>query len=197
MSTEVIPLFSSPLYVSVDGEMPDVGKELQEIECVESGTGGFLSQETNVLDVLPQELSDWAYRHVREYVNGVMGVSSDHNLQIPNSWISVLHKGQSAGSHDHTNSMYSAVMFLSAPEGSAELVFDANRYKMLEPTIANYNLYNSSVYRISPKTGMICLFPSDMVHYVTEHQLDEPRVSLSFNIFVRGKFGVQTKLLTL
>jgi hypothetical protein len=32
---------------------------------------------------------------------------------------------------------------------------------------------------------------------VTEHQLDEPRVSLSFNIFVRGKFGVQTKLLTL
>ena len=37
MSTEVIPLFSSPLYVSVDGEMPEVGKELQEIECVESG----------------------------------------------------------------------------------------------------------------------------------------------------------------
>ena len=33
MSTEVIPLFSSPLYVSVDGEMPEVGKELQEIEC--------------------------------------------------------------------------------------------------------------------------------------------------------------------
>ena len=47
---------------------------------------------------------------------------------------------------------------------------------------------------IRPKTNDICLFPSVVNHSVDPNQSDEERVSLAFNAYVRGEFGVLHKL---
>ena len=58
-------------------------------------------------------------------------------------------------------------------------------------------MYNSSLYKVTPQQGMICIFPSHLVHYVPQGTNLTPRMSLSFNIFIRGLFGIHTKTLDL
>ena len=199
MFKEVTPLFPTPLYVAQDDDMPNVLDSLSDLERSPYGyaNGGERTDSTNIIDEIPQELSEWIYSHIKEYAYGVQGISTEHHIQIPNSWINFMHKDDRAHPHDHCNSIYSGIVFLSAPTGSAELIFEKNKYKTIEPTIAEYNLYNSHIYRITPQDGMICIFPSDLVHYVDVHTLDQPRISLAFNIFIRGEFGMHTKRLNL
>ena len=197
MTMEVIPLFSSPLYIDNDGNMPDVTELASGFAFENVSSGGALTQYPNVFTEMPKEFVEWANNHIKQYVYGIQGISQKHDIQVTNSWISKLNAGEAADSHDHTNSMFSGVIFLTTPEGSSELIFNKNQYKMIEPDIDSWNMYNSSIYKVTPQQGTICIFPSDLVHYVPRGTNLTPRMSLSFNIFIRGLFGVHTKSLNL
>lgn len=197
MTMEVIPLFSSPLYIDNDGKMPDVTELASGFSFEKVPSGGALTQYPNVLARMPKEFVEWTNHHIKQYVYAIQGISQKHDIQVTNSWISKLNDGEAADSHDHTNSMFSGVIFLTAPEGSSELIFNKNQYKMIEPDIDSWNMYNSSLYKVTPQQGMICIFPSHLVHYVPQGTNLTPRMSLSFNIFIRGLFGIHTKSLDL
>tara|TARA_B100000427_G_C15420615_1_gene556232 strand:+ start:63 stop:680 length:618 start_codon:yes stop_codon:yes gene_type:complete len=205
MSLEVLPLFSTPLYVANDGEMPEVDDDILDFEKMEypedfTTSTGDITKDPHILKKLPQ-LQTWVFKHIHEYVYGVSGVdSTKHEAEITNSWINIMFKGQNIEPHDHANSMYSGVCFLNAPKGGGDLTFHKNRYTTLQPHLHHKNLFNSTKYTISPENGMICIFPSDLIHYVTpcnQEDPKEPRISLSFNIICRGQYGDQTKLLTI
>ena len=205
MSLEVIPLFSSPVYVANDGEIPEVDKSILDFETMDypeefTIKTGTVTKNPHILKEFPQ-LQEWVFKHVHEYVYGVLGVDyNKHTVEITNSWINVMFKGQNINPHDHANSMYSGVCFINAPKGSGDLTFYVNRYMTLQPQLHEINLFNATKKIISPKNGMICMFPSHLQHYVTpcnQEDPKEPRISLSFNAICRGQYGEQTKLLTI
>ena len=157
MPSEVIPLFSTPVYVSNDGKMPEVTDVITEMEIADEpyNNTGNMTSARHALRELPQ-LQTWVMGHIEEYVYGVHGIDPKrHTVEVTNSWINFMYKGDSAHGHDHCNA-------------------------------------------ITPETGMIVIFPSDVGHSVTPCNLVNPkeaRISLSFNVICRGEYGVHTKLL--
>ena len=53
------------------------------------------------------------------------------------------------------------------------------------------NGYNSHLYHLPVRTGFMVLFPSGMFHGVPETKSKTARISLAFNSFFEGKFGIQ------
>lgn len=74
-STEVIPLFSSPVYVTVDDNMPNIMGAVENFDF-QNFAGynlGAQTVEQQILDKVP-DFKDWLKEHVAEYVFGVQGV---------------------------------------------------------------------------------------------------------------------------
>ena len=60
---------------------------------------------------------------------------------------------------------------------------------------AHQNVYNSSSWTITPKNGTMVMFPSSVMHYVQPNEIIDERVSVAFNVIVRGEFGNPTSFL--
>lgn len=72
------------------------------------------------------------------------------------------------------------------------MVFDRHRgYQQLElhPDRDKRNIYNTTQNVVEPKQGEVILFSSSLQHYVQPNMAAEPRHSIAFNCFIRGKLG--------
>jgi uncharacterized protein (TIGR02466 family) len=197
-STNIIPLFSSPVYVAVDETMPDVIDEIEQWEYQNLVGGGLGSQsvEQNVLDRLPS-IKEFLLPHIREYVHGVMGIDESHRIDSPCSWINVHQYLEKSGEHMHRNSMFSGIVYLRTHPNCGNLVFVNNKHDVISPHKTHTNVYNSNQWTLTPLDGMVVMFPSHLVHYVENNQDTARRYSLAFNIMIRGDFGNPTSLLSL
>jgi hypothetical protein len=64
-----------------------------------------------------------------------------------------------------------------------------NDYQTIKPEIKDWNLYNSETWWFTVKTGDIILFPSFLTHMVETKEEDNTRISLAFNVFIKGNIG--------
>ena len=152
MPLEVIPLFSSPVYVANDGEMPEVTDVIGDMDIAKEpyNNTGNMTSTRHALKELPQ-LQTWVYKHVQEYVYGIQGIDpKKHTAEITNSWINWMYVGDRANGHDHCNSQFSGVCFLSAPAGGGNLTFHSTKHHMLEPHLQHPNLYLSLIHISEP-----------------------------------------------
>ena len=199
-SAEVIPLFSSPVYVTVDNTMPNVIEQVEQLDYMEFNrtfNAGKQTYNQNVLNDLP-DLKEWLTKHIEEYCFGVMGIDTEsHTLEITCSWVNRHDQMDRAHEHVHRNSMFSGIIYLQTEEGCGDLVFLNNAYQMISPRLAHPNVYNAKKWTVSPLDHMVVIFPSDLVHYVSQNNRSRPRYSLAFNIMVKGTFGNPTSFLTL
>jgi ectoine hydroxylase-related dioxygenase (phytanoyl-CoA dioxygenase family) len=60
--------------------------------------------------------------------------------------------------------------------------------------VKEYNSFNSNSWWFSVETGDIVLFPSSLTHMVETKKGDNTRVSLSFNVFIKGTLGSNKNL---
>ena len=75
LTDKVIPLFSTPVFVEVGKDMPDVIPNIKDLEYHNYSNrhkGGEQTTNMNILDTLP-ELTEWLSPFVKEYVYDVMG----------------------------------------------------------------------------------------------------------------------------
>jgi len=213
MTDTLVPLFSTPLYISEDSDtMPDIMPELassgivrggwdntlpnsfRSIELVHSN-GGSQSVDNNILDRFP-ELKQWVMKHVNIYCFDIMEIDSDtHTVDIVCSWLNVHPQFARAPRHTHRNSCYSGVFYIKTFDGCGELIFERSDHQILCPTYAHQNVYNSSSWTITPKNGTMVMFPSSVMHYVQPNEIIDERVSVAFNVIVRGEFGNPTSFL--
>ena len=71
--TDIIPLFSSPVYVAEDPSMPNIIKDIEGWEYHKAPQQGSQTFEMNVLNKLPK-FRDWLQYHVEQYVWKVLGI---------------------------------------------------------------------------------------------------------------------------
>lgn len=183
---EVVPLFSCPIYVS---QIDDVNLNFNEISWSKN-YNNFISSTQNVLnDTEFAKLMPSISRSINEYFYGVMGVKEQAEIFITESWLNKTDKGQTHHRHWHPNSVISGIVYLQGDETSGFTRFITSRYDQLEFEIENTNIYNSKSWSIEPLKNRILLFPSHVEHLVEEYQSDLPRITLSFNTFVRGNIN--------
>jgi len=112
-------------------------------------------------------------------------------LKISNMWININQKGDYNVEHDHPNSILSGVLWIKCPENCGGLQFNSSKSFLESYLLQNAdddfrretNYYNT--FTITPKNGVILLFPSHMRHSVEENTSNEDRISISFNLVLQ------------
>jgi hypothetical protein len=83
----------------------------------------------------------------------------------------------------------SGVFYIDCDEKLDKIVFYKDKYETIKLEIEQHNLWNSDSCIFYVKPGDIILFPSHLKHMVETTQSDKTRISLAFNIFIRGQIG--------
>jgi len=183
---ELFPLFSRPVFKST---VNTFNVDLSSIKWARN-YNNWISESQDVLNLEPfKEISIEICNKVADYFYGIMSVSQETELYITESWVNKTEKGQSHHRHWHPNSILSGVVTLSGNPESGRLKFITSYFDTLEFEVTDSNLYNSKSWSIPSVPGNIVIFPSSVEHLVEEYHGEEPRITLSFNTFVKGKIN--------
>ena len=100
-------------------------------------------------------------------------------------WGTCCEYGQKIHSHTHPNSFMSGVFYPQATQ--APIRFHTTP-RTIVPSVKYENICNSTSHVINPFENTMLLFPSTLQHESAANYQDEPRYSVSFNIFLKGFF---------
>lgn len=110
----------------------------------------------------------------------------DLDLAISDIWININETGHFNTLHIHPSSFLSGVFYVMARPGQGDLVVHrCNMQNFIINSVSNIqdiNTLNASSGSFEPKTGRLILFPSSLPHEVYANNLEEDRISISFNI---------------
>ena len=112
-------------------------------------------------------------------------------IEITNMWGNILRpQSQRAHApHTHSNNIFSGVFYLKTSSETAPIQFFDPRPQahIFTPRKKEFNILNSNLAQFNSETGYGVVFPSWLQHWVPETK--DERISISWNILVRGKYG--------
>lgn len=181
------PLFSKPVFKTYL-DVSDV--DTSNIKWAKNYQN-WISPSQNILGEPEYEkLAERIFEGLAEYFYGIMQASPDVHLIITESWFNKTEKGQTHHRHWHPNSILSGVVYLDSVGDTGKIKFITSQYDTIEYNTLDSNLYNSRSWSVTPESGTMLIFPSNVEHLVDEYQGDTPRISLAFNTFVKGNINV-------
>jgi uncharacterized protein (TIGR02466 family) len=196
MKLDTLKIFATALMTFELGR--DFTKE--ELDCVNSQELGFSvgnegSYNHRVLDEPPMlSLKKFAQNALDEYFLEIYSPArpNEIKLKLTQSWTNVTQFGENHHQHYHPNSIISGVIYINADKDCDNISFtNTKEIRPFQFDVKDNNGYNSHLYNLPVGTGFMVLFPSLMFHGVPETKSKTPRVSLAFNSYFEGKFGIQ------
>ena len=146
-----------------------------------SNRGGWHSKE--ILEPLPDALNE-LFSNFLGFVNDYWAqIKGLNNLMLGNFWVNINQKYDYNRTHDHQNSILSAVYYVDA-EGDDIGNFVAERDDTAEFFLGSYKNvsgFTGTSFAITPLTGFAFLMPSWMLHSVEQNLTDRDRISIAFN----------------
>lgn len=126
-------------------------------------------------------ISEFILNKTFEYLKYCGFKNVDLNVSL---FFSEMYKGDTHIKHVHPHCIFSGVFYLKVPEGSSQIVFydPAPQKEYGNPPIDILTDVNSPTIEISPKEGMLLLFPSWIQHEVKPNCSIEPRTTVVFNL---------------
>jgi|TARA_R110000824_G_scaffold224266_1_gene411957 uncharacterized protein (TIGR02466 family) len=191
--TFITELFATPVYIS------KIKKKFtqKELNFFKKSKLNLLNNEGNnsskdsyilnnkELDNLNKEL----LKKIKDYFNKVLSSTKDVEPYITQSWLNYTEKGQYHHKHAHPNSIISGIFYINADKKNDKVIFFKNHYQQIKLNVINYNNWNSETWCFPVETGKVMLFPSSLNHMVETKKGTNTRISLSFNVFVKGNLG--------
>lgn len=133
-------------------------------------------------------------KRIQDYFDKVL-CAKDVKPWITQSWLNYTRVNQFHHRHEHPNSFVSGVLYINADKANDTIKFHKKDYRQLKVgEVTSYNLYNSESWWFSVETYDLVLFPSYLTHAVEQKVGNNTRISLAFNVFVKGKLGFPTEL---
>ena len=186
-------IFPIPVYMSkLDRELTK--KELTFVDKSKldyyKNDGNITSNDNYILNQkVFSSLKEDLYLRVQDYFNKVLSTTDAVTPFITQSWLNYTETNQYHHKHAHPNSLVSGVFYVNCHEEFDKIKFFRNDYQTIKPEIKDWNLYNSESWWFTVKTGDIILFPSSLTHMVETKEGDNTRISLAFNVFIKGIIG--------
>jgi uncharacterized protein (TIGR02466 family) len=125
--------------------------------------------------------------HVNNYTKDIF--KYDAEVYITQSWLNVNPPGSSHTIHNHSNSVFSGVYYITLPKGVPFLTFYSPIKHMFHFTPTEWNTYNSNAWTIGLEEKDVVIFPSTIQHEVLTNTTNADRICIAFNTFVRGYIG--------
>ena len=209
---KVTNIFPTPVYVTkretelTSSEMEDI-KDLTEKEKWREETGAmgqtsaeekkFLvhrtKEHTYIFDTKLDSLKKFCEEHIDTYVNEVISPKNPElDFYITQSWLNWLQPGRMHPIHSHLNSIISGIFYVSTVEGDAVQFYDINTNAKTRINIepGKTNFWNVSQQSLDITNNVLLLFPSWLGHGVKQNiSKISNRLSISFNVFVKGTIG--------
>jgi len=126
---------------------------------------------------------------VQDYFYKVISPANKITPYITQSWLNYTEKNQYHHKHAHSNSLVSGVFYINCHKEHDKIKFFNDTYKTIKLEVKDWNLWNSESWWFPVKTGDVILFPSSLTHMVETKQGDNTRISLAFNVFIKGTVG--------
>ena len=187
-------LFPQPVYFSkLERELTK--EELKTIDAYKAKT---YKNESNITSDNNYVLENKALKNLKKdlnkkvinYFNEVVCTSNSIIPYITQSWISYTETNQFHHQHAHSNSYISGIFYIDAQKGVDSITFyKPNANETIRLNVAKYNPFNSASCLFPVETGNIFLFRSSLIHGVNKKKGTNTRISLSFNVFMKGKIG--------
>ena len=186
-------LFPEPVYFS-RLERALTKKELETVDKYKKKAyknhGNLISLDTYVLENKAlKNLKADLNKKIIEYFNEIVCTSNSIIPYITQSWINYTEVNQFHHQHSHANSYVSGVFYIAADEEVDTIKFDKRCSPEIVLDVLKYNIFNSKGWRRPIQTGDVLLFPSSLLHGVEPKKGMNTRISLSFNVFVKGTLG--------
>jgi len=135
--------------------------------------------------------------HVENYTKKFLDIKDNAEFYMLNSWATRHDPGDWCQPHYHGSSLISGVYYLDVPKNSGDIIFQrmSSHVNLFHTSINleynKQNYVNEDLQVFKVKNGDVLLFPSHLMHKIRKNLSNEPRYSLAFNYFVRGKFGAK------
>jgi uncharacterized protein (TIGR02466 family) len=127
---------------------------------------------------------------IKDYFDKIICPTNSITPYITQSWLNYTEKNQHHHKHEHQNSLVSGVFYVNSDEKFDKIKFyKKDVYQIIKPEIKEWNLWNSESWWFTVKTGDIILFPSSLTHMVETKEGNNTRISLAFNVFIKGMVG--------
>jgi len=196
--SEIVPLFSIPVYVTTPSLQPQKFQQVLEY-CKDLGYHlnagqNWASNNRNILsDPMFKEINELIQAEIDHYAKNIMMWDSNE-FYITQSWINVNPKDTEHHIHYHYNSIISGTFYLSVGDNDNIVFHRKSELSLLTMERSSFNIWNSDFWKVSVKNNTIVLFPSSLYHSVDKNTSDHERVSIAFNVFARGEFGTDEGL---
>ena len=100
-------------------------------------------------------------------------------------WGNISPKGSSMGVHNHSDCDLAGVYYVKVPKGDCgNIGFHDNRPVLFGNSFIVQRYVGSSIIQRFPVEGNMYLFPSSLSHNVGVNNVDDDRISISFNLRV-------------
>ena len=189
----VFNIFPTPIYLtSLDNTFVNVFNKFSFIK--QKNFGNYTSDNNFILNNKKfNKLNKELLKHVNYYLYNVL-CYKDIKPYITQSWLNYTSKDEYHHIHSHANSLISGVLYIKAIKEIDSITFEKPYHNVISPNIEKYNLYNSPSWFFPVETNNLILFPSNLKHFVTTKNDTSERISLAFNIFVKGTLGMKKNL---
>jgi uncharacterized protein (TIGR02466 family) len=161
----------------------------------ENNVGNKKSSNSYVFDnKILKNLHDFCQEELEKFINEVYNSAYELKPYITQSWVNYNGKNEFHQQHSHGNSFVSGVLYINAIENLDKIHFHKNKHDWLSPATPNYNMYNCGSWSFPVWSRALVLFPSDLQHSVSNNEHSHTRISLSFNTFLEGVLGEESRL---
>ena len=186
-------LFPTPIYISkLDRKLTPL-----ESKFVDKNKKDFYKNDGNITSNNNYIINEKPFANIKkeldlkvqDYFDKVISPANNITPYITQSWLNYTETNQYHHKHAHPNSLVSGVFYINCHEEHDKIKFFNDKHNTIKLEVKEWNLYNSETWWFSVKTGDIILFPSSLTHMVETKQGDNTRISLAFNVFIKGTVG--------
>jgi uncharacterized protein (TIGR02466 family) len=191
-------IFPTPIYISkLDRELTPL-----ELKFVDKNKKDFYKNDGNITSNNNYILNEKPFANIKkqldlkiqDYFDKVISPANNITPYITQSWLNYTETNQYHHKHAHPNSLVSGVFYINCHEEHDKIKFFNDNYKTIKLEVKDWNIWNSESWWFSVKTGDVILFPSSLTHMVETKEGDNTRISLAFNVFIKGIIGVNKNL---
>ena len=193
MATEInvtsINAFITPVFKTViEGMTEDNNLEAElKDNIIVDPLDAFATQQTpadlyidplcEAITTLVHEITVQSYRY------------ASYDIDITSMWGNIQRHGNYCFKHSHANSIFSGVFYLNEDINFPPVQFHRPPESSFDMIVDEDNEFNRGKMFLYPKRDMLVLFPSWLEHDVPVNTSGKDRLSISFNVMCRGRFG--------
>ena len=192
--TDLSLIFSTPLWTTIVPDHKEINEKMYNYiqtlrsndpkGIIRSNLLGWHSQNFNLKDSEPQFFINGVSSMLNESLIDMGWDLKKNHLKITEMWSIINPTNTSNSRHIHANNYISAAYYVKAPTNSGAItLYDPRSANVIRsPIIGSRNKLNSTTFSVTPKEGLLVLFPSYLHHSVDINQSDKERIVISFNL---------------